>query len=260
MVRYYQYDRSSRSNLSGCWLPGPDPTEDSVRKRGSKGEELYAKGGAKAKKVGENTLEQRSLMDRELTKRSVNFIGQHAKKKPFFLFVPFTNPHHPVVPHPDFVGKSKGGAYTDVLMEMDYDTGLILDAIDKAGIRENTIVVYFSDNGPTRYSPEPDHNGDNGIWTGELGSAWEGSLRTVGMMRWPGKIRSNWKSKEMFSEMDLFTTFAAITGAKVPTDRAIDGVDQTDYLLGKQSHSNRDSRIVVYDGHPNRTEKVNKKN
>jgi len=212
---------------------------------------LYAKGGQKAKKVAENTLEMRSLMDRELTRRSVEFIETHAKKKPFFLFVPFTNPHHPVIPHPDFVGKSKGGAYTDALMEMDYNTGLILDAIDSAGIRDNTIVVYFSDNGPTRYSPEPDHNGDNGIWTGELGSAWEGGLRTVGMMRWPGKIKANWKSKEMFSEMDFFTTFAAITGAKVPTDRAIDGVDQTDYLLGKQSNSSRDSRIVVYDGHPN---------
>jgi Sulfatase len=110
---------------------------------------LYAKGNQKAEKVAENTLEMRSLMDRELTKRSVGFIETHAEKEPFFLFVPFTNPHHPVVPHPDFVGKSKGGAYTDALMEIDYNTGLILNAIDKAGIRENTIVVYFSDNGHT---------------------------------------------------------------------------------------------------------------
>ena len=211
---------------------------------------LEAKGGQEAKVVGENTVKQRGLMDRELTERSVKYIKANAKKEnPFFLFVPFTNPHHPVVPHPDFVGKSKGGAYTDVLMEMDYNTGKILDAIDEEGIREDTIVVYFSDNGPTRYSPEADHNGDNGIWTGELGSAWEGGLRTVGMMRWPGKIKPNWKSKEMFHEVDFFTTFAALTGAELPTDRAIDGVDQTDYLLGKQEHSNRNSRIVFYDGH-----------
>jgi arylsulfatase len=69
------------------------------------------------------------------------------------------------------------------------------------------------------------------------------------MMRWPGKIKANWKSKEMFHVLDFFTTFAKITGAEVPTDRAIDGVDQTDFLLGKQSTSNRDSRIVLYDGH-----------
>ena len=69
------------------------------------------------------------------------------------------------------------------------------------------------------------------------------------MIRWPGKIRANWKSKEMFHVLDFFTTFAAITGAEVPTDRAIDGVDQTDFLLGNQERSNRDSRLVLYDGH-----------
>lgn len=210
---------------------------------------LSAKAGKKATVVGENSVKQRSLIDRELTNRSVKFIKANAKKKkPFFLFVPLTNPHHPVIPHPDFKGKSKGGAYTDALMEIDHNTGRILDAIDKAGIRKNTIFVYFSDNGPTRYSPEADHNGDPGIWSGELGSAWEGGLRTVGMMRWPGKIKANWKSKEMFHVMDFFNTFAAITNAKVPTDRAIDGVDQTKFLLGKQKNSNRDSRIVIYNG------------
>jgi len=211
---------------------------------------LFAKGGEEAEVVGENSVEARSLMDRELAARSVKYIQEHAKKaNPFFLFVPFTNPHHPVIPHPDFKGKSKGGAYTDALMEIDYNTGLIMDAIDEAGIRDNTIFVYFSDNGPTRYSPEADHNGDPGIWSGELGSGWEGGLRTVGMMRWPGKIKASWKSKEMFHVLDFFTTFAAITGAEIPTDRAIDGVDQTGFLLGKQDHSNRDSRLVIYDGH-----------
>lgn len=211
---------------------------------------LYAKGGQEAEVVGENSVEMRSLIDRELTERSVNYIKEHANQEhPFYLFVPFTNPHHPVIPHPDFRGKSKGGAYTDALMEMDYNTGMILDAIDEAGIRENTIVVYFSDNGPTRYSPEADHNGDPGIWSGELGSGWEGGLRTVGMMRWPGKIKANWKSKEMFHVLDFFTTFANLTGVEIPMDRAIDGVDQTDYLLGNQEHSNRNSRIVLYDGH-----------
>ncbi len=212
---------------------------------------LSAKSGESARSVGENTVEMRGLIDREITRRSVNYIQQHAKKdKPFYLFVAFTLPHHPVVTHPDFQGKSKGGAYTDALMEMDFNTGQILDAIDDSGVRDDTIFVYFSDNGPTRYSPEADHNGDNGIWSGELGSAWEGGLRTVGMMRWPGKIKSNWKSKEMFHVLDFFSTFAAITGADVPDDRAIDSIDQTNYLMGKQETSDRDSRVVMYDGHP----------
>jgi arylsulfatase len=68
------------------------------------------------------------------------------------------------------------------------------------------------------------------------------------MMRWPGKIKANWKSKEMFHVMDFFSTFANITGADWPDDRPIDGIDQTDYLLGKQETSNRNSRIVLYDG------------
>ena len=211
---------------------------------------LHAKGNQEARVVGENSVEMRSLIDRELTERAVGYIEDNAgKKKPFYLFVAFTNPHHPVIPHPDFRGKSKGGAYTDALMEIDHNTGVILDAVDAAGIHDDTIFVYFSDNGPTRYSPEADHNGDNGIWSGELGSGWEGGLRTVGMMRWPGKIEENWKSKEMFHVLDLFTTFANITGADVPDDRAIDGVDQTEFLLGNQENSNRDSRIVLYDGH-----------
>jgi len=210
---------------------------------------LDAKAGKKAKVVAENSMEQRSLIDRQLTEKSVAYIKEHAKdKEPFFLFVAMTNPHHPVIPHPDFKGKSKGGAYTDVLMEIDYNTGMILDAVDESGIRDNTIVVYFSDNGPTRYSPEADHNGDPGIWSGELGSAWEGGLRTVGMMRWLGKIKSNWKSKEMFHVMDLFPTLGRIAGADIPTDRPIDGVDQTDFLLEKQHNSNRFSRLVFYYG------------
>jgi len=210
---------------------------------------LYAKGGQAAEQVGENSVETRSLIDRQITERSVKFISENVNKKaPFFLFVAFTQPHHPVVPHPDFAGKSKGGAYTDALMEIDFNTGLILDAIDEAGIRENTIFVFFSDNGPTRYSPEADHNGDPGIWSGELGSGWEGGLRTVGMMRWPGQIKSNWKSKEMFHVMDFFSTLANISRADLPTDRPIDGLDQSEYLLGKKETSNRNSRIVLYDG------------
>ncbi|BDD06508.1 hypothetical protein AUTU_39910 (plasmid) [Aureibacter tunicatorum] len=132
---------------------------------------LSAKAGEKAKVVADMTLEKRGLIDSELTEKSVKYIKKHAKKKePFFLLTTFINPHHPVVPHPDFVGKSKGGAYTDVLMEIDHNVSQIVGAIDDAGIRENTIIIFFSDNGPTRYSPEADHNGDPGPWAGELGS------------------------------------------------------------------------------------------
>ena len=212
-------------------------------------EVLEAKAGGEPTVVRTMDLEYRALVDRDLTDKSVEFIKrQSAAGTPFFLLTTFINPHHPVIPHPDFKGKSKGGAYTDVLMEIDHNVSSILKAVDETGIRDNTIVVFFSDNGPTRYSPEPDHNGDNGPWSGELGSAWEGGLRTVGMMRWPGKIRSSWRTDEMFHVMDFLPTLGKIVGADIPSDRPIDGFDQTDFLLGNSTTSARDHRLVFYQG------------
>lgn len=205
--------------------------------------------GKPAKAVRDMDISYRPLIDRDLTDMSIEYINEGAKKDiPFFLMTSFINPHHPVIPHPDFKGKSGGGAYSDVLMEIDFNVGQILDAIDRTGIKDNTIVLFFSDNGPTRYSRQPDQNGDNGSWSGELGSAWEGGLRTVGMIRWPGKIKANWQAIDMIHVMDLFTTLGKFGGGDIPTDRPIDGVDQSDWLLGKQENSARDSRLVFFNG------------
>ena len=208
---------------------------------------MEGKSGKPAKEVRDMDIAYRPLIDRDLTQMSVQYILKGAKNNaPFFLMTSYINPHHPVVPHPDFKGKSGGGAYSDVLMEIDHNVGLILDSIDKAGIRNDTIVFFFSDNGPTRYSRQPDQNGDNGIWSGELGSAWEGGLRTVGMVRWPGKIQKEWQATDMIHVMDMFTTLGKIGGGSIPSDRPIDGVDQTNWLLGEQEHSARDSRLVFF--------------
>jgi arylsulfatase len=210
---------------------------------------MEGQAGKPARAVRDMDIAYRPLIDRDLTEMSVQYIIERAKKDaPFFLMTSFINPHHPVVPHPDFKGKSGGGAYPDVLMEIDHNVGQILDAIDNAGIRNNTIVFVFSDNGPTRYSRQPDQNGDNGMWSGELGSAWEGGLRTVGMVRWPRKIREGWQATDMIHVMDMFTTLGKIGGGDIPSDRPIDGVDQTNWLLGKQEHSARDSRLVFFNG------------
>ncbi|MGV7229682.1 MAG: sulfatase-like hydrolase/transferase [Nitrospirales bacterium] len=211
---------------------------------------VEGRAGKPAKVVRDMDISYRPLVDRDLTKMSVQFVIESGAKKdaPFFLMTSFINPHHPVVPHPDFKGKSGGGAYPDVLMEIDHNVGQILDAIDKAGIRNNTLVFFFSDNGPTRYSRQPDQNGDNGIWSGELGSAWEGGLRTIGMVRWPGKIAKGWKATDMIHVMDMYTTLGKIGGGNIPSDRPIDGVDQTNWLLGKQEHSARESRLVFFNG------------
>jgi arylsulfatase len=195
------------------------------------------------------TIDYRPLIDRDLSVMSATFIKEKAAAgEPFFLMTSYINPHHPVVPHPEFKGKSAGGAYSDTLMEIDHNTEIVLDAIDEAGIRDDTIVIYLSDNGPTRYSLSPDQNGDPGPWSGELGSAWEGGLRTIGMVRWPGRIREDWATAEMFHIMDFFPTLGNIVGADIPTDRPIDGLDQTAFLLGGSEKSARDSRAVFFNG------------
>ena len=239
----YWYGLSNTSIPVDPEFPGTDTTLIDSQKV------MEGRAGHPAKAVRDMDIDYRPLIDRDLTKMGVEYIDQHARdRRPFFLMLSYINPHHPVVPHPDFKGKSGGGAYPDVIMEIDYNTGLILDALDSAGIKDSTVVVWFSDNGPTRYSLHPGQNGDNGMWSGELGSAWEGSLRTPGMMRWPGKVRENWKTEDMIHVMDLFTTLGNIGGGDIPKDRPIDGIDHTKWLTGQEEHSLRNRRFVFFNG------------
>ncbi len=157
--------------------------------------------------------------------------------------------NYPGLPHPDFEGKSGAGPYGDCVMELDHRTGQVLDAIKEAGIEDNTIVVWLSDNGPAQTQA---HNTDfmgssPGPFRGEVGDALEGSLRVPGMIRWPGKIEPR-KSNEMVSIHDFFPTLANIIGADVPNDRAMDGVDQSGFFLGKTGQSARESLITFMEG------------
>jgi arylsulfatase len=129
-------------------------------------------------------------------------------------------------------------------MELDYRTGQVLDAIKAAGVEDNTIVIWLSDNGasPTG-GPAEFRGGSNLPFRGEVGDALAGSIRTVGMIKWPGKIAPR-ASNEMVSIHDFFPTLASIIGAQVPTDRPIDGVDQSAFFTGKQAKSNRESLLT----------------
>lgn len=204
---------------------------------------LKADAGGEAEFVKEYDYESRRSIDFEIAERSVEFIEEQAgSKRPFFLLVSWTRPHEPNKPSVMFEGKSRIGDYGDAIMELDFNTGRVLDAIDRAGVRENTIVVWASDNGPTRTTSWPD-SGFAGPYRGELGSSLEGSIRTAGMVRWPGKIEPR-VSNEMISIMDFFPTFANIIEAPVPADRPMDGVDQTGFFLGGQANSNREHLLT----------------
>lgn len=143
----------------------------------------------------------------------------------------------PTLPNPEFVGKTGNGDWADCLAEMDFRTGQILDAIKDAGIEDNTIVIFASDNGPEATDP---WEGDSGPWRGTYFTAMEASLRAPFIIRWPGKVPAGRVSNEIVHIVDMYPTLARVGGAKVPDDRPIDGVDQLDFFLGKQENSNRE--------------------
>lgn len=178
-------------------------------------------------------LERRRSIDAELTRRSVDFIGRQAEtEKPFFLYVPLTQLHFPTIPNRQFEGRTGKGDFADSLVEMDARVGQIIDAVDACGLRDDTVFIFASDNGPEYRRP---WRGSAGMWTGTYHTAMEGALRVPFIVRWPGHIPTNRVSNEIVHVVDLFPTLARIAGAPVPTDRPLDGVDQLEFLLGRDT-------------------------
>jgi arylsulfatase len=189
--------------------------------------------------------EARTLIDGEITDRSIDFMERKvAANEPFFLYVPYTMPHMPVLPHPEFKGASTNGDFADVLVQTDAYVGRLMSAAERLGIANDTIFIFSSDNGP---DPTPTHRSFSGPWSGSYFTGKEGSLRVPFIVRWPGKIPAGAVSNEIVHEMDLFPTIARIVGADLPQDRIIDGVDQLDFLRGEKDKSNREA-VIVYVG------------
>jgi arylsulfatase len=206
---------------------------------------VQARKGESPQRVKPYDLSARRQIDKELADKTIAFMRRNAKNKsPFFAFVPFTHAHLPTLAHPDLDGKTGNGQYADVLAEIDYRTGQILDEIDALGITENTVVLWLSDNGPEEIEG---HHGTAGYWRGNYFTALEGSLRVPAIMRWPGKIKAGTVTNEILHIVDVLPTLSRIAGYDVPKDRVIDGVDQLDFLLGKQEKSNRDG-FPVFNG------------
>jgi arylsulfatase A-like enzyme len=194
--------------------------------------------GEKSRELAVYDLEQRRLIDAEITRRTIDFMQRNVKAgKPFYAYVPYTLVHFPSLPNPKFAGKTGHGDFADTVAEIDANVGQLLDALDQLKIRDKTIFVFTSDNGPDPTFPS---QGSSGPWRGYYFTHMEGSLRTPFIIRWPGRIPAGRMSNEIVHEVDTFTTFARIAGAQVPQDRPIDGVDQTDFLLGKSERSARE--------------------
>jgi arylsulfatase A-like enzyme len=190
-----------------------------------------------ARNVAPYDLEKRRLIESEITQRSIAFMQRNAAKHaPFFLYVPFTHLHFPTLPHPDFQGKSGVGEFADSMMEMDHRVGQLIDEIDRLGLREDTLFIFASDNGPEFRRP---WRGTAGPWTGTYHTAMEGGLRVPLIVRWPGHIKPAQVSEDMIHVTDLYATLAEVASVPLPSDRPIDGVS---HMAQWQGRSNAPAR------------------
>jgi len=174
---------------------------------------------------GEETIESKpdqSQLTRRYTEKAVEFIKKN-KDRPFFLYLPHTMPHVPLYVSDKFKGKSKQGLYGDVIMEIDWSVGQILETVKQFGLDEKTLVIFTSDNGP--WLSKGAHGGSAKPLRDGKFATYEGGMREPCIMRWPGKIPAGVVCSEIATTMDFLPTFAKLAGAKVPTDRIIDGKD-----------------------------------
>ncbi|TWT67709.1 Arylsulfatase [Posidoniimonas polymericola] len=177
----------------------------------------------------EVTAEDQAQLTTQYTEHAVEFIDQHADQ-PFFLYLPHSMVHVPIFVSDKFKGKSGAGLFGDVVMEVDWSVGQVLDALEANGIDDNTLVVFTSDNGP--WLSYGDHAGSAGPFREGKGTMFEGGYREPFIARWPGKIPAGTTSDELATTMDLLPTIAGLIGAEVPTDRKIDGQDIWPLLSG----------------------------
>ena len=200
-------------------------------------------------------LEYRALIDGDLTDKAIDFINRKSgEDDPFFIYLAYTQTHYPNIAHPEFAGATGNGVWADILLQVDTYIGRVNQALEDAGVADNTVVIFTADNGPeavpvgnANVSPTPPVQGTAGPWRGTLFTSLEGSMRVPFAIKWPGKIPAGSASNEVVHSMDLFPTLAAFAGGSVPTDRAFDGIDQSEFFLGNQTNSNRDG-IIVYMG------------
>jgi arylsulfatase len=189
---------------------------------------------------GERVVEtdpDQSQFTRRFTERAVTFIEAH-RDRPFFLYVPHVMPHVPIFASADWRGTSGRGLYGDVVQELDWSVGRILEAIRAAGIDEHTLVVFASDNGP--FLSYGDHAGSAlPLREGKL-TTFEGGMRVPGIVRWPGRVPAGRACEEVVSTLDLYPTVAALAGA-APTSRRIDGIDMRPLLFGAEGARGRET-------------------
>jgi len=196
---------------------------------------------------GKSALWKDEEIAETITSKAMDFISEN-KSQPFFLYFSTHDVHVPRVPGKRFAGKSSIGVYGDVIMQMDWCVGQIMEHLDKLGLKENTLVIFSSDNGPVQDDGYHDDTAEitgvhspAGPFKGGKYSAFEGGTRVPFIVRWPGKVTPG-VSEALFSQVDLMASLTALTGHESPDGLAVDSRNHLPVLLG-ESNSGRD--IIV---------------
>lgn len=194
------------------------------------------------------------------TKAAVNFIKEN-RKHPFFAYVAFNMPHLGLFASDKYKGTSRNGALGDVMEELDASIGNIMQTLEDAGVKENTIVIFTSDNGPwVKFRTQSDTKyGDTRLQVGYAtpfrdgkGSNWEGGHRVPGIISWPAKIKGDRNEQTPISTLDILPTIFKITGVELPKDRTIDGRDICSLLMPDTYKDKLDQFKFFYSNASNR--------
>ncbi len=180
-----------------------------------------------------------------LTQHAVGYIQERAKtpEQPFFLYVPFGSPHSPIVPSDEWKGKSGINDYADFVMQTDDAFGQILDALEKNGFADNTLVIFTSDNGCSKAANfkelEAAGHYASAYMRGSKADIWDGGHRIPFLVRWPGRVEAGSVSDQLLCMTDVFAVFADVTGQPLPENGAEDSVSFYPALFGKPVESAR---------------------
>ena len=177
-----------------------------------------------------------SLLTKRYTDKALDFIRDH-KEDAFFVYLAHTMPHTKLAVSQEFKGKTGKGMYADVIAEIDYNLGRLLDEVKALGIDDNTYVIFTSDNGP--WWIRKDHGGSALPLRAAKTSCYEGGFRVPCIVRAPGKVPAGATTNAHTATIDLLPTIAQITGAKAPSDRVIDGLDISTILSGESESLER---------------------
>lgn len=190
--------------------------------------------------IVERPADQHTITKR-FTEEAVKLIKQE-KDNPFFIYLAHNLPHVPLFVSDEFTDVSRRGLYGDVIEEIDWSVGQILDTLRNEGLAENTLVVFTSDNGP--WLSFNQQGGSAGLLRDGKGSTWEGGMREPTLFWWPGRIEPA-VIRQPGSTLDLLPTFAALSGAQKPADRILDGYDLSAVLL-EEADSPRDEMFYYH--------------